>query len=98
VGPLFQTPEETAAQAVENDVHIVAMSSLAAGHLTLLPKLVEALERHGRDDILVVAGGVIPAQDYDRLYAAGAAAIFGPGTVVTESANKVLDLLEASED
>jgi methylmalonyl-CoA mutase len=98
VGPLFQTPEETAAQAVENDVHIVAMSSLAAGHLTLLPKLVEALERHGRDDILVVAGGVIPAQDYDRLYAAGAVAIFGPGTVVTESANKVLDLLEASED
>ncbi|MEY3000357.1 MAG: hypothetical protein RL648_571 [Verrucomicrobiota bacterium] len=94
VGPLFQTPEETAAQAVENDVHVVAMSSLAAGHLTLLPKLVSALAGHGRGDILVVAGGVIPAQDYAALYAAGAAAIFGPGTVVTVSANKILDLLE----
>lgn len=98
VGPLFQTPEEAAAQAVENDVHVVAMSSLAAGHLTLLPKLVEALSSHGRDDILVVAGGVIPAQDYDALYAAGAAAIFGPGTVVTDSASKVLDLLEEGSD
>lgn len=98
VGPLFQTPEETAAQAVENDVHVVAMSSLAAGHLTLLPKLVAALSGHGREDILVVAGGVIPAQDYAALYAAGAAAIFGPGSVVTTSAKAVLDLLEGVAD
>jgi methylmalonyl-CoA mutase len=95
IGPLFQTPEETAAQAVENDVHVVAMSSLAAGHKTLLPKLAGALKSHGREDILLVAGGVIPAQDYDELYAAGAAAIFGPGTIITESARKILDLLEA---
>jgi methylmalonyl-CoA mutase len=94
IGALFQTPEETAAQAVENDVHIVAMSSLAAGHKTLLPKLVGALAEQGGDDILVVAGGVIPAQDYDELYANGAAAIFGPGTVITESARKLLELLE----
>jgi methylmalonyl-CoA mutase len=94
IGALFQTPEETAAQAVENDVHVVAMSSLAAGHKTLLPKLVEALAANGREDILVVAGGVIPAQDYDELYRKGAAAIFGPGTIITESARKLLDLLE----
>jgi methylmalonyl-CoA mutase len=94
IGALFQTPEETAAQAVENDVHIVAMSSLAAGHKTLLPKLAGALASHGREDILLVAGGVIPAQDYDELYANGAAAIFGPGTVITESARKLLELLE----
>ena len=95
IGPLFQTPEETAAQAVENDVHVVAMSSLAAGHKTLLPKLVQALAAQGREDILVVAGGVIPAQDYDYLYANGAAAIFGPGTIITESARKLLELLES---
>ena len=95
VGPLFQTPEETAAQAVENDVHIVAMSSLAAGHKTLLPKLIKALAGHGREDILVVAGGVIPAQDYEELFAMGAAAIFGPGTIITESARKLLDVLES---
>ena len=95
IGPLFQTPEETAAQAVENDVHIVAMSSLAAGHKTLLPKLVKALAERDREDILVVAGGVIPAQDYDELYEKGAAAIFGPGTIITESARKLLDLLES---
>ncbi|MCC5808356.1 MAG: methylmalonyl-CoA mutase [Opitutales bacterium] len=94
VGPLFQTPEETAAQAVENDVHIVAMSSLAAGHKTLLPKLVEALKERGRDDILVIVGGVVPAQDYPFLYENGARAIFGPGTVITESAGKVMGLLE----
>jgi methylmalonyl-CoA mutase len=94
IGPLFQTPEETAAQAVENDVHIVAMSSLAAGHKTLLPALVAALKERGRDDILVVAGGVIPAQDYDFLYAQGAQAIFGPGTVITTSAAKLMDILE----
>ncbi len=98
MGPLFQTPKETAAQAVENDVHIVAMSSLAAGHKTLLPQLVEALQKQGREDILVVAGGVIPAQDYDKLYELGASAIFGPGTVITESARKVLDLLEEQHE
>jgi methylmalonyl-CoA mutase len=94
IGPLFQTPEETAAQAVENDVHVVAMSSLAAGHKTLLPKLVGALRDLGREDILVVAGGVIPAQDYDYLYEQGAAAIFGPGTIITESARKLIDILD----
>ena len=94
IGPLFQTPEETAKQAVENDVHIVAMSSLAAGHKTLLPQLVKALDDLGRSDILVVAGGVIPVQDYDFLYEAGAAAIFGPGTRIPESTRTLLELLE----
>ena len=93
IGPLFQTPEETAKQAVENDVHVVAMSSLAAGHKTLLPQLVAALKQLGRDDIMVVCGGVIPAQDYDFLYQNGAAAIFGPGTVIPDSARKILKLL-----
>lgn len=95
VGPLFQTPEETAQMAVENDVHIVAMSSLAAGHKTLLPALVEELKKRGREDIMVVCGGVIPAQDYDFLFKHGASAIFGPGTVIPEAANKMLDLLMA---
>ncbi|KAF0096250.1 MAG: methylmalonyl-CoA mutase [Puniceicoccaceae bacterium 5H] len=94
IGPLFQTPEESAAQAVENDVHVVAMSSLAAGHKTLLPQLVDELAKLGRDDIFVVAGGVIPAQDYEYLYEHGASAIFGPGSVITDSAGKVMDLLE----
>ncbi len=93
VGPLFQTPAETARQAVENDVHVVAMSSLAAGHKTLLPQLVEELKKLGREDILVVCGGVIPAQDYDFLFAHGASAIFGPGTVITKSARRILELL-----
>ncbi len=93
VGPLFQTPEETAKQAVENDVHIVGMSSLAAGHKTLLPKLIEELEKLGRPDILVVIGGVIPAQDYDFLYENGAAAIFGPGTVIPVAAKNILQKL-----
>ncbi len=96
IGPLFQTPAETAQQAVENDVHIVAMSSLAAGHKTLLPQLAQELKKRGREDIVIVAGGVIPSKDYDALYAAGASAIFGPGTVVTESAAKLMDLLEES--
>ncbi|MCB1124504.1 MAG: cobalamin-dependent protein, partial [Verrucomicrobiae bacterium] len=94
IGPLFQTPEETAAQAVENDVHIVAMSSLAGGHKTLLPKLVAKLKELGRADILVVCGGVIPAQDYEYLYEHGAAAIFGRGTVITRSAQELLQLLK----
>ena len=93
IGPLFQTPEETAKQAVENDVHVVAMSSLAAGHKSLLPQLVAELAKLGRDDIMVVCGGVIPAQDYEFLYQNGAAAIFGPGTVIPDSARKILKLL-----
>jgi methylmalonyl-CoA mutase len=94
IGPLFQTPEETARQAVENDCHIVAMSSLAAGHKTLLPQLVAALKELDREDMIVVCGGVIPSQDYDYLYENGASAIFGPGTVITESASKLMDILE----
>ncbi len=93
VGPLFQTPEETAMQAVENDVHIIGMSSLAAGHKTLLPKLVEELKKLGREDILVVIGGVIPAQDYEFLYQHGATAIFGPGTVIPVAAKKIIEKL-----
>ena len=96
VGPLFQTPQETAHQAVENDVHIVGASSLAAGHLTLVPELRAELKRLGRDDIVVVVGGVIPPQDYDELYAAGANAIFGPGTVIADAAVVLLnDLAKA---
>jgi len=95
IGPLFQTPEETAKQAVENDVHIVAMSSLAAGHKTLLPALMAELKRLGREDILVVAGGVIPAQDYAFLREAGACAIFGPGTKIPESAKELIEILNA---
>jgi methylmalonyl-CoA mutase len=90
ISPLFQTPEETAMQAVENDVHVVGMSSLAAGHKTLLPQLVEELKKLGREDILVVIGGVIPAQDYQFLYDHGASAIFGPGTIIPVAAQKVI--------
>jgi methylmalonyl-CoA mutase len=91
MGPLFQTPEEAARQAVENDVHAVGVSSLAAGHKTLLPALVKALKDQGADDIIVFAGGVIPAQDYDYLFNAGAKAVFGPGTRIEDSARKVLE-------
>jgi methylmalonyl-CoA mutase len=94
IGPLFQTPEETAKQAVENDVHIVGFSSLAAGHKTLLPQLVEELKKLGRPDILVVIGGVIPAQDYDFLRQHGAAEIFGPGTVIPDAAKRLIADLE----
>ncbi|HOE97039.1 MAG TPA: methylmalonyl-CoA mutase [Candidatus Sumerlaeota bacterium] len=93
VGPLFQTPEETARQAVENDVHIVAVSSLAAGHLTLVPQLRAELAKQGREDIMIVVGGVVPPQDYEALYQAGAAAIFGPGTVIGEAAVELLEKL-----
>jgi methylmalonyl-CoA mutase len=96
VGPLFQTPGETARQAVENDVHVVGVSSLAAGHLTLVPALKAELAALGRGDILVVVGGVVPPQDHDALRAAGAAAIFGPGTVISEAAEELLAALEAS--
>jgi methylmalonyl-CoA mutase len=94
ISPMFQTPEEAARMAVENDVHVVGVSSLAAGHKTLVPQLVEELKKAGGEDIKVVVGGVIPPGDYQFLYDAGAAGIFGPGTVVTEAANKVLNALE----
>jgi methylmalonyl-CoA mutase len=93
IGPLFSTPEETARQAVENDVHIVGVSSLAAGHLTLIPALRAALESAGRGDILIVVGGVIPAQDHAALKKAGAAAIFGPGTVIATAAEDLVNVL-----
>ena len=93
MGPLFQTPAEAAKQAVENDVHVLGVSSLAAGHKTLVPQVIEELKKLGREDILVIAGGVIPAQDYDYLYKAGVAAIFGPGTNVSKSACQILELL-----
>ena len=93
MGPLFQTPAEAARQAVENDVHVLGVSSLAAGHKTLVPQVVEELKRLGRPDIVVIAGGVIPPQDYDFLYKAGVAAIFGPGTRVTKSACDIMHIL-----
>jgi methylmalonyl-CoA mutase len=96
IGPLFQTPAEAAKQAVENDVHILGVSSLAAGHKTLVPQVIEELKKHGREDIMVIVGGVIPAQDYDYLYKAGAVAIFGPGTVISDAAVKMLDILISS--
>ena len=93
MGPLFQTPAEAARQAVENDVHVLGVSSLAAGHKTLVPQVIAELGKLGREDILVIVGGVIPAQDYDFLYKAGAAAIFGPGSKVSTSAIKIMELL-----
>ena len=93
IGPLFQTPAEAARQAVENDVHILGVSSLAGGHKTLVPQVIEELAKLGREDILVIVGGVIPHQDYEFLYQAGAAAIFGPGTVISDAAIKLLDIL-----
>jgi len=93
IGPLFQTPAEAAKQAVENDVHILGVSSLAAGHKTLVPQVIEELKKYGREDIMVVVGGVIPAQDYQFLFDAGAVAVFGPGTKISEAANKMLEIL-----
>lgn len=93
IGPLFQTPAEAAKQAVENDVHILGVSSLAAGHKTLVPQVIEELKKYGREDILVIVGGVIPAQDYQFLFDAGAAAVFGPGTKISEAAIKILDIM-----
>ena len=95
MGPLFQTPEEAAKQAVENDVHVVGVSSLAAGHLTLVPQIIAELKKLGREDIIVIVGGVIPHQDYDELYRDGAAAIFGPGTPIATAAIKILEILLA---
>ncbi len=96
IGPLFQTPAEAAKQAVENDVHILGVSSLAAGHKTLVPQVIEELKKYGRDDIMVIVGGVIPAQDYQYLFDSGAVAVFGPGTKISEAAISILKLLIAS--
>ena len=93
MGPLFQTPAEAARQAVENDVHVMGVSSLAAGHKTLVPQVIEELKKLGREDIIVIAGGVIPAQDYDFLYQAGVSAIFGPGTSVSKAACQILEIM-----
>ncbi len=93
IGPLFQTPAEAAKQAVENDVHILGVSSLAAGHKTLIPQVIEELKKYGREDIMVIAGGVIPQQDYDFLYKAGVSGVFGPGTVISISAIDILEKL-----
>ncbi|MEZ4576844.1 MAG: methylmalonyl-CoA mutase family protein [Desulfobacterales bacterium] len=94
ISPMFQTPEEAARMAVENDVHVVGVSSLAAGHKILVPELIAALNKEGAEDVLVVVGGIIPPSDYEFLYQAGVSKIFGPGTVITESANQVLNALE----
>lgn len=95
IGPLFQTPQEAAKQAVENDVHILGVSSLAAGHKTLVPQVIEELKKYGREDIMVIVGGVIPPQDYQYLFDAGAVAVFGPGTKISEAAIKILEVLIA---
>ena len=93
IGPLFQTPSEAAKQAVENDVHILGISSLAAGHKTLVPQVIEELKKYGREDIMVIVGGVIPVQDYQFLFDAGAVAVFGPGTKISEAAISILEIL-----
>ena len=93
IGPLFQTPQEAAKQAVENDVHILGVSSLAAGHKTLVPQVIEELKKYGREDIMVIVGGVIPAQDYQFLFDAGAVAVFGPGTKISDAAITILEVL-----
>ncbi|MCG8459750.1 MAG: cobalamin-dependent protein, partial [Holophagales bacterium] len=98
IGPLFQTPGETARQAVENDVHVIGVSSLAAGHLTLVPQLRGALAELGRDDILIVVGGVVPPGDHEALREAGASAIFGPGTVIASAAEDLLRTLAETLD
>ena len=94
IGPLFQTPIEVAQQALENDVHIVGVSTLAGNHKTLVPRLIEELKTQNRPDILVVVGGVIPDQDHEALAQAGCAAVFGPGTVVPDAARKLLELIQ----
>ena len=96
IGPLFQTPEEAARQAIENDVHVVGVSTLAAGHKTLVPQLVAALRAQGAHDIVVVVGGVVPMQDYPFLRSAGVAAVFGPGTVITSAAKEILAAIRAA--
>ena len=96
IGPLFQTPEECARQAIENDVHAVGVSTLAAGHKTLVPAIIAELQRQGGGDIVVFVGGVVPRQDYDMLYAAGVKGIYGPGTPIPVSARGVLEQIEAA--
>jgi methylmalonyl-CoA mutase len=93
IGVLFQAPKETAKQAVENDVHVLGVSSLAAGHKTLVPQVIEELKKYGRDDILVIAGGVIPVQDYQFLFDKGVVGIFGPGTQIAKAAISILEIL-----
>jgi len=93
IGPLFQTPEEAARHAIENDVHVVGISSQAAGHKTLVPQLIDELKKQGADDIVVVCGGVIPPKDYDGLKEAGVSAVYGPGTNIPEAAEEVLDII-----
>jgi methylmalonyl-CoA mutase len=93
IGPLFQTPAEAAKQAVENDVHVLGISSLAAGHKTLVPQVIKALADFGRSDIMVIAGGVIPAQDYQFLFDNGVVGVFGPGTKISKAAISILDIL-----
>jgi methylmalonyl-CoA mutase len=95
IGPLFATPAEAARQAIENDVHIIGVSSLAAAHLTAVPELKAALKKHGREDIMIIIGGVVPPQDYDALYKAGAEAIFPPGTVIADAAEELIHKLNA---
>ena len=96
IGPLFSTPEEATKQAVENDVHVIGVSSLAAGHKTLIPKLIDLLKTEGAGDVIVIAGGVIPVQDHQFLLDAGVAAVFGPGTNIPLAAGKVLDAIEST--
>lgn len=93
IGPLFATPQEVAKQAIENDVHIVGISTLAGAHRSLVPELIKLLRDQGRDDILVVCGGVIPPQDYEDLFNAGVSEVFGPGTVIPEASKKILGIL-----
>jgi len=93
IGPLFQTPAEAAKQAMENDVHVLGVSSLAAGHKTLVPQVIAELKKYGREDIMVIVGGVIPHQDYQFLFDAGAVAVFGPGTKISEAAIQLLEIL-----
>ena len=97
IGPLFQTPKEAARQAIENDVHIVGISSLAAGHKTLVPQTISALQDFGRGDIMVIVGGVIPPSDYEFLYESGVKGIFGPGTVISRAAITILQQMLADE-
>ncbi|MDG2411563.1 MAG: cobalamin-dependent protein, partial [Halioglobus sp.] len=98
LSPMFSTPEEVARQAIENDVHVVGASSLAAGHKTLVPQLVEELKKQGADDIVVIAGGVIPKQDYAFLFQSGVKCVFGPGTPIPQSAREVLDAVKAAQN
>lgn len=98
IGPLFQTPREVARHAVENDVHVLGVSTLAGGHKTLIPEVIQELRALGREDILVVVGGVIPPQDYGYLYRAGAVGVFGPGTVIPKAAQKIVETLMAVEE